>query len=193
MNENKKADPASLLLGRSRIRRAILALLVDGPRDRLHLREIQRRVGTSPGTAARELERLVVAGLLERETEGRQVYFRARRDTPLFEPVRDLVRRTIGVPNVLRRHLAGLGGVERAVVFGSYARGTETAASDIDLLVVGRPDADELTDRIGAAEREIGRPVNYVVITEGELAERRARGDRFVASVDAGPTLSVVP
>lgn len=193
MNENGAADPTSLLLGRSRVRRAILALLIEGRQGRLHLREIQRRVGTSPGTAARELERLVAAGLLEREAEGRQVYFHARRDAPLFEPVRDLVRRTIGVPSVLRRHLAGLRGVQRAVVFGSYARGTETAASDIDLLVVGRPDADALTDRIGLAEREIDRPVNYVVITEAELAERRVRGDRFVASVDAGPTLSVLP
>jgi len=96
-------------------------------------------------------------------------------------------------PAVLRRHLAGLRDAQRAVVIGSYARGTETAASDVDLLVVGQPDADELTDRIGRAEREIDRPVNYVVITEVEQAERRARGDRFVVSVDAGPTLPVLP
>jgi DNA-binding transcriptional ArsR family regulator len=66
---------AEMVLGRSMVRRRIVALLVANPSTRLHLREIQRRVGTSPGTASRELARLVSAGLIERETEGNQVYF----------------------------------------------------------------------------------------------------------------------
>ena len=68
---------AILALGRSLVRRRILALLLDKPGTRLHLREIQRRAGTSPGTASRELGRLVAAGLITREAEGNQVYFRS--------------------------------------------------------------------------------------------------------------------
>ena len=67
---------ARLALGGSTIRRRILELLMAEPDARLHLREIQRRVGTSPGTASRELGRLVAAGLAERQPEGHQVYFR---------------------------------------------------------------------------------------------------------------------
>jgi DNA-binding transcriptional ArsR family regulator len=66
-----------LAIGRSSVRQRTLALLMAGPGSRLHLREIQRRVGTSPGTASRELARLVAAGLVDREAEGHQVYFRA--------------------------------------------------------------------------------------------------------------------
>jgi DNA-binding transcriptional ArsR family regulator len=66
----------TLALGRSIVRRRILALLLTEPGTRLHLREIQRRVNTSPGTASRELTKLVSAGLIEREAEGNQVYFR---------------------------------------------------------------------------------------------------------------------
>jgi DNA-binding transcriptional ArsR family regulator len=66
-----------LTVGRSTVRQAILALLMDDPGCRLHLREIQRRAATSPGTASRELAKLVAAGLVEREAEGAQVYFRA--------------------------------------------------------------------------------------------------------------------
>ena len=66
-----------LTVGRSSVRQRILALLMDSSGCRLHLREIQRRAGTSPGTASRELAKLVAAGLIEREAEGNQVYFRA--------------------------------------------------------------------------------------------------------------------
>jgi DNA-binding transcriptional ArsR family regulator len=66
---------ADLTLVRSAVRRRILALLPIEPPTRLHLREIQRRAGTSPGTASRELARLEAAGLVERAAEGHQVYF----------------------------------------------------------------------------------------------------------------------
>ena len=68
---------ADLAMGRSTVRQRILALLMSEPSERLHLREIQRRANTSPGTASRELAKLVAAGLIEREAEGAQVYFRA--------------------------------------------------------------------------------------------------------------------
>jgi DNA-binding transcriptional ArsR family regulator len=74
------------------IRQQILATLIDSPRDRYHLREIARRARTSAGTAARELERLSEAGLVMSEREGHQRYFRINTASPLYEPVRDLVR-----------------------------------------------------------------------------------------------------
>ena len=79
-----------LTLGRSAVRRRILALLMTEPDQRLHLREIQRRVRTSPGTASRELARLVAAGLAERQTEGNQVYFRAG-SSPFATMIRTLL------------------------------------------------------------------------------------------------------
>lgn len=129
---------------------------------------------------------------MTRSTEGRQVYFQAAADSPLFDAVQTIVRRTVGAADVLRRHLAGLRGIDRAFVYGSYARGTDMATSDLDLMVVGNPDVDELTDRASAAESELGRPVNYTILTEGELEDRRKRGDRFIASVEEGPTLPVI-
>lgn len=183
---------AQVLLGRSRVRQRILALLFDRPERRTHLRGIARAVGTSAGTTARELDRLVDAGLVTRSTEGRQVYFQAAADSPLFDAVRTIVRRTVAAPDVLRRHLAGLSGIDRAFIYGSYARNTETSASDVDLMIVGHPDVDELTDRASAAEGELGRPINYTILTEDELADRRRHRDRFIASVDEGPTLPVI-
>lgn len=186
------SDPR-VLLGRSRIRQRILALLFDRPERRVHLRGIARSVGASAGTTARELDRLVDAGLVERSAEGRQVYFHADQQSPLFDSVQTIIRRTVGAPDVIRRHLEGLPKIDRAFIYGSYAQRTDvTPSSDIDLMIIGSPDVDELTDRVSAAEREIGRPLNYTILTEEELERRRRRGDRFIASVDAGPTLPVL-
>ena len=82
-----------LVVGRSTVRRRILALLMAGPERRLHLREIQRRATTSPGTASRELGRLVAAGLVEREAEGHQVYFQT-----ITSPYATMIRTLLGVP-----------------------------------------------------------------------------------------------
>jgi uncharacterized protein len=89
VDENTPA--ARLALGASAIRRRMFLLLTAQPDARLHLREIQRRVATSPGTASRELARLVAAGLVEREAEGHQVYFRIA-TTPYASAVRALFR-----------------------------------------------------------------------------------------------------
>lgn len=183
----------SVLLGASEIRRNIVRLLFGGSVERMHLRAIARAVGTSAGTAARELKRLESAGLIERQREGNQVYFSLAHRSEILESFRDIVRKTIGVPSTVRRCLAGLAGVERAVIFGSYARGTDKPDSDVDLLVIGSPDRDELTDRLERAGHEVGRPVNEVVMSTEELEGRRARGDGFVASIDAGPVIEVAP
>ena len=191
MGENK-GSVSTLVLGRSAIRRRILELFVIDPDGRRHLREIARLAGTSAGTASRELGRLLVAGLVERSVEGRQVYFRAV-PSALFRSISAVVRQTSGAGAVLRRLLEDVPAIDRAVIFGSYAAGVTRPGSDIDLLIVGSPDRDVLTERLELAAREIGRPVNEVVFSPDELAARRERGDAFAESIAAEPTVQVLP
>lgn len=186
-------SPVSAVIGRSGIRRDIVRLLFGGTIQRMHLRAIARAVGASAGTTARELKRLEAAGLLERVREGRQVYFAPRRESQILEPFIEIVRATIGAPSTIQRALVGLPGVERAMIYGSYARREEKPDSDVDLLIIGEPERDELTDRLERAGHEIGRPVNEVVMSLTEFLARRARGDGLVASIDAGPVIEVVP
>jgi len=169
--------PADLLLGRSRVRRRIAALLVDGPGERLHLREIQRRAGTSAGTASRELGRLVDVGILERRREGLQVYFTVRRDTLLYPQLRQVIRRTSGAPEVIRGHLRGLPGLRRAAVFGPYLAGDETPGGPVDLLVEGDVDARELRAALQGAEADLGRPIRLHRRSAVAPGTRRPRSD----------------
>lgn len=167
---------ADRLLGRSSVRRRIVALLVDLPEERLHLREIQRRVGTSAGTASRELARLVEAGVVERRREGIQVYFSVRREGPLYPALRDLIRRTSGAPQVLREHLRGLPGLRRAAVAGPYVAGDETPGAPIDLLVEGDYERRELRRAVRDAEAELGRAVRVRAGAAATSARAHAAG-----------------
>lgn len=125
---------AELAVGRSTVRRRILALLIADPAVRLHLREIQRRAGTSPGTASRELTKLVSAGLIEREAEGNQVYFRGS-TSPFATMLRSLLLTAPTLPpNPARRPRATAslpapaGGAAEPAGAHSAAESTEVAA-----------------------------------------------------------------
>lgn len=149
MSENNLAlDLAlDLALGRSSVRQRILALLSDEPAGRLHLREIQRRAGTSPGTASRELAKLVAAGLIDRQPEGNQVYFRAS-DSPLATmlrtvlaamPARQLRPRPPLLPRVERATSAAV--VAKATVAGAapaVASAPVAKADPLGLRIAGR-------------------------------------------------------
>ena len=188
----ENATSLNHLLGRSKIRRRILFSFVADTNQRWHLREIARRADTSAGTASRELARLVEAGLLRRVEEGNQVYFEVV-PSVVFRAVSEIVRQTSGARTILREALEGLPGVESAVIFGSYAAGMTRSDSDVDLLVIGTPDRDLLTERLERAGREIRRPVNEIVLTPAEVDERRVRSDGLIESIDAGRTIEVLP
>ena len=181
------------LLGRSRIRRDILALLVLNPDSRLHLREIARRAGTSAGTAARELGRLEATGLVSGIASGTRSSSgcRGRARSPARSPISFGARWARA--SVIRDALADVAGIESARIFGSYAAGRAGPRSDVDLLVVGTPDRDLLTERLEDAGRRLGRPVNEVVFTATELEARRGGQDGFVRSIDDGPVIEVLP
>jgi len=79
-----------------RSRQRVLAALLVNPDERLHLRELARRVEMAPATVQREVGLLTAAGILERETEGRQVYYRAARECPIYSELRSVVLKTVG-------------------------------------------------------------------------------------------------
>src|SRR3979411_882972 len=119
-------------------RQAVLALLFGHPDQRFYQRRIIQAVGLGSGTVQRELEHLTEASLINRTVEGRQTYFQANRQNPIFDELRSIVRKTFGISQVLKDALARLKDhIQLAFIYGSIATGTETAMSDVDLMVVG--------------------------------------------------------
>lgn len=173
-------------------RRRILGLMLLRPEEALHGREIARRIGLPAGTVARELQRLAEAGLLTRERRGNQQVYRANTHSPIFTELASILRKTSGVVDILANALAPVAERLRvAFVFGSVARGQESAGSDVDLMLVGDLGFREAVALLHPTQAEIGREVNPKVFAIGEFCGK-LQSDPFLAEVMSKPKLFVV-
>jgi uncharacterized protein len=184
-------DVGSVLFGRAR--RLILGWLLGHPDDTFFLRQLVRQTGLSPGSVQRELAALVSAGLVKRTTQGRQVYFQADSESPVFGELRSLFLKTAGVADVLREGLRPLKErIVAAFVFGSAARGELRNNSDIDVLVVGDVSFGEVVVALSEAQRVLGREVNPTVYPVGEFREKLRNGHHFLNAVLSEPYVLVI-
>jgi predicted nucleotidyltransferase len=168
---------------RSQARRRLLAYYFTNPSARLHLRDLAERLNTDPSNLSKELRRLEGDGLFRSEISGRQKYFQLNREYPLFDEVRAIVEKTIGAEAVIRHALQRIEGIQEAYLYGSFAKNQQDAASDIDVLIIGAPREEPLAQVVGKLERQLGREINYTVLTPREFASRRLRKDAFLENV----------
>lgn len=156
--------------------------------------ELIRLVDAGRGATHRVVNRLVACGLVRVETRGRQKYYQANPASPVFEELVALVRKTVGLVEPLREALSPLqAGVDAAFVYGSVAEGTDTAESDIDLMVIARElDYPVLYDALEAAEQVLGRSVNPNLMTPDEWQKKSMDPDRFAARVRQRPRLFIL-
>jgi predicted nucleotidyltransferase len=162
------------------------------PEEALHGREIARRTGLAQGTLARELTKLAEAGLLRRERRGNQQVYSADTACSIFSELASILRKTSGLADVLADALRPVAEqLHVAFVFGSVARGRESAASDVDLLLVGDVSFRDAVACLHPAESQLGREVNAKVFSPKEFAAK-ARKEPFLVDVLAKPKIFVI-
>jgi len=178
----------------SATRQAVLRLLFGHAGERFYQRQIIRIVGLGSGAVQRDLEQLTRAGILARTVEGRQTYYQANRGCPVFAELHGLVRKTFGVAQVLKDGLAALDGkIQFAFIYGSVVTGGETAASDVDIMVIGeRISLQDVVSALTEAQRELRREVNPSVYRTEEFCRKLAGGHHFLSSVVAGPKIFLI-
>jgi hypothetical protein len=164
--------------------------------DEYSVAELAATAMTDTGTMTREVRRLEEAGVVRSRVVGRAKLVRANHEAPFYRALRDLVVIVLGPAQVIGEELAGLSGLEAAAIFGSWAARASGEAgptpADIDLLVVGRPDRDDLYDAVGRARLRLGRDINTLAL----LADRlNSPDDPFLAELRRRPmvALSGVP
>ena len=132
----------------------------------------------------RELKNLTDTGIIIREVQGRQVYYRANEKCPIFDELKSIVRKTFGVADVIRQSLAdGTSKIRLAFIFGSVARSADDRRSDIDLIVVGKISFGSVVSLLSAAEGKLGREVNPVVYPVAEFKKKVKEDHHFVKTV----------
>ena len=172
----------------------VLALLFGQPDREFFVTEIIDLAGSGRGAVQRELARLAESGLAVVSRLGNRKHFRANRESPLFDEICSIVRKTIGLEESVREALEPLADrLILALLFGSVAWRTDTAASDIDLLLV----SDDLTleavyTAMAPVEAQLGRRVNPTLYTSAEFQTRRTAGAGFLPAILQGPHIVLV-
>jgi len=172
----------------------VLALLFGQPERSFFATELIALTRSGSGAVQRELKRLSDSGLAVVTKVGNQTHFQANRAAPVFSELRGIVLKTVGVVEPLRAALTSLAQhIELAIVFGSVAKRTDTAFSDVDLLIVSDTLTLEQTySALAPAERQIARKINVTLYTPGEFRRRREEGHPFLTRVLADEWLLLI-
>ena len=176
----------------SATRRALLVRFFTHPGERFYATQLIRELGLASAGVQKELARLESAGMIESEREGNVRFFTVNTRHPLYAEIKSIVYKTEGLGDVLRESIAQLPGLRAALVYGSVARGSEDAASDVDLLVIGSVDVASLDRAVSTAEQTLEREINATVLSGTEWRERLARKQAFVMDIVAGPKIFLV-
>ena len=182
---------AEALFGKTR--RRVLGLLYGQPDKSFYLRQITRETGAGIGSVQRELDRLTGAGLVTRHPLGNQVHFRANPDSPVFEELHGLMKKTTGLADVVRSALGKLAEkIHVAFVFGSVAKGSHSTYSDVDLLIVGDLGLREVVPLLSPVQDQIGREVNPTVYRPEEFRSLSENDNHFLGRVLREPRILIL-
>ena len=165
-------------------RQAVLAATVLHPDKWWYLSDLARHLGLTPSSLQRELKALVEVGILNRRTEGRQVYFKPNPDCPILPELKGIMTKTAVLTDVLRFALQSVSdSIQCAFVFGSVARAEEFSASDVDLFILGTVSLADLSLALKGIQEKLGSTVNPAVYTPLEFADKISAGHHFLLTV----------
>lgn len=184
--------PPLLPIFRSQLQGELLALVLADPARQWTIDELAERTGEPYQTVATEVRRLQEADLLEATTVGRTKLLSANEANPYLRPLSQLATMAFGPPTVIGEEFTFVDGIEAIYVYGSWAARYQgepgPAPNDIDILVIGRPDRDEVYDAARRAQQRLGREVN---VTQRTRKQWDAATDGFSEQVRSSPMVEV--
>ncbi len=172
----------------------VLALLFGQPNRSFFVTELVALAGSGSGAVQRELARLAQSGLAIVTKVGNQKHYQANNDSPLFDELCSIIKKTVGLQEPVRAALETLvDKITLALIYGSIAKQSDTTASDIDLLLVS--DSLTLEEAYAAlvpVEKLLDRSVNPTLYTTKEFEQRRKTKNAFLTRVLNGPTIVLI-
>ena len=177
----------------SKVQQRVLALIFGHPERTFYTSEIVRNVRSGTGAVERELSRLRRSGLVSLERIGNQKHYRANPRSPVFAELQSLVLKTVALAEPLRKSLDPYADrIKAAFVFGSVAKGTDTAQSDIDLMVIGDGlSYSDLYTALQNSESVLQRKVSPIFLTPEEWRRKVSLKGSFISTMNALPKVFI--
>lgn len=170
-----------LFISKTRVK--LLEVLLNQPNKIYYVRELVRKVGEQINAVRAELARMEKVGMVFSEPRANRKYYGVKKDYLYFDELLRLVAKSSGLGNDLIKEKMKLGKVKYAVFSGKFIRKMETTQNDVDLLIVGNVIIPQLSAMVKKTEEEVGREINYTVMSEEEFQFRKQRGDPFISDI----------
>lgn len=164
-------------------RAELLKLFFSNPDRTFYMQEIGRILGKKPGTFQRTLNKLVSEGILESEYSANLRYFKANKSHPLFKEIKNIVFKTVGIKGSIEKILKEIDNIKYAFIYGSFAKAKENYLSDIDLVIVGSPEEDELIKKIDRLEEKLQREINYKLYSFSDFKKDIEEEEPFISEI----------
>jgi predicted nucleotidyltransferase len=173
----------------SKTRVKILTLFIINPKREYYSREIERELGSNFEAIRTELINLEKIGLLRSRISGKQRYYSINAEHTLFPEFKSMILKTIGLGDVLKNAFRDADKIEVAFIYGSYAKNSEEAESDIDLFVIGGISMKDLQAVISDIENKFQREVNPTIYPREELRNKYRAKNHFILSILKEPKI----
>lgn len=176
----------------SQARVEVLKILLLNPSNKYYQNQIVALTGLRIRSIQNEVRTLYSIGLLQQFEDGNRIYYQADKKSPLFEPLKYLLFRCVGIAAALVEAVAKKKNIDIAFVYGSYAKGDEDEISDIDLMVIGKISPVELSSLLWNVKKEYSREINYVVYSPKEFMQKVLKKEHFISSVLSGKKIFII-
>jgi predicted nucleotidyltransferase len=176
----------------SRVRAKVLTAFFLSPGEKHNAWELAQRLEENYSAVWKELVRLEGLGILVGERRGNSKDYQVNEACSIAPELRSIVLKTEGVGIAIEEKLQEMGGVKSAFIFGSYASGEADARSDLDLMIIGEVNLDQLAPVISDLEKELNRQINYVIYAEEEWKEKATVKDTFWENVNNSPKIMLI-
>lgn len=174
---------------KSKTKIAILGLFFNEPEGEFYLRQLESITGYSVGNIRREMMKLEKSGLFLSRTLGKIKLYKLNNSHPLYDEIKNIVRKTIGIEGKLKILIEKHKVIKFAFIYGSFAKGGEMGLSDIDIMIVGDIKPKDITRSLYKYQSEINREVNSVIYSPDEFLKKLKAGNHFINVVIKEPKI----
>ena len=181
-----------LEITKSRLRSKILLHFFTNVDDEMYLREMALRLKEDPGNLSKELSKLEKEGIFISQYRGKQKYFFLNKAYPLFNELKSIIFKTIGIQGSLQNIINEISGIVSAFIYGSFATGKENASSVIDLCLIVKDSVfneHNFISKIDGLGKTIFREINYIYYSEEEWKKQINENDSFIINIKMGPKI----
>jgi len=182
---------SSIKIIKSKTRASILELFFSHPENEYYLRQIESLTGYSVGNIRREMAVLESDGLFSSRNIGRIKLFQLNKTYPLYNEIKSIIRKTIGIEGGLKKILTNFKNADFGFIYGSFTEGRETALSDVDTIVIGDIKPKEIKSLFFEYQSKTGREINSIVYTKEEFINKVKTKNHFITALLKGKKIFI--